>query len=814
MFPPPQRGIGIWVAVIVLIRRQFHPAFTPTHQQFNVNTTCFANARAFALLFIFCLCSSVVVAQTTVSGRITDSFTGEGLIGAQVVATDTDATAATATDETGAFSLEIPAEVTVLSVRYVGYETQEVPVGSGPLRIRLESAGTALDQVVVSANRQRQLRSEVPAAITTLSARTIAESDANTLDQVLNKVPGVFVADLANEQHMTSIRQPISTKGLFLFLEDGLPTRPTGVFNHNALNEMNQGAIQSVEIIRGPASSTYGAEAIGGVINILTAAPTGEFSGRHSLRLNTNGMNRHDLRLSNTFGKTGVFFGGYYAKRRNGFFDHSDMDKFAGTLKVTHPISKRDFLTVAATYADLETDMTGALDSAAFFGGDVTSTQTFTERTVSALRVQSTWQREWTADGLTTARAFYRNNTIGQIPSYRVRLDRRTGVVSGTINARDFQSVGGILQHKQRFNFLNAEVIGGVSLDNSPTRFFEDYILIDRDENGINVGYTDQDSTLTRNEIDLFNVGAYGTLQLRPLERVKVSLSLRYDRFQYDHRNALSSEAFSGSPDAKSTFKAFTPKLGLIYDFGADRGLYANYAQGFLPPQVGELYRGVSVPVLEPAVYDNYEVGGWYGLRAGKHFQGRLDLAAYQIEATNQIISVLLDDETRENRNAGATRSRGIEYGVNLSYRSTLSFRWSGSFARHEFVDYVENGQELNGNELAQGPNSQFNWELTYRPNWLAGLRLSVENQRLGAYWMNAENTVQYDGFSLLNFRAGYRWRGFDFRFTMLNATDELWSPRASASRFGTRYTLGIPRTLQVGIGYDLAELAGNPRKK
>ena len=62
--------------------------------------------------------------------------------------------------------------------------------------------GDNLEQVIVSANRERELRSEVPAAISTLSPQVIEEASANTLDQVLNKIPGVFVADLANEQHM------------------------------------------------------------------------------------------------------------------------------------------------------------------------------------------------------------------------------------------------------------------------------------------------------------------------------------------------------------------------------------------------------------------------------------------------------------------------------------------------------------------------------------------------------------------------------------------------------------------------------------
>ena len=55
-----------------------------------------------------------------------------------------------------------------------------------------------------------------------------------------------------------SIRQPITTNAVYQYLEDGVPIRPVGVFNHNALNEVNLTGAGEVEVIRGPASSLYG----------------------------------------------------------------------------------------------------------------------------------------------------------------------------------------------------------------------------------------------------------------------------------------------------------------------------------------------------------------------------------------------------------------------------------------------------------------------------------------------------------------------------------------------------------------------------
>ena len=76
-----------------------------------------------------------------------------------------------------------------------------------------------------------------------------------------------------------AVRSPISTKSLFLYVEDGLPIRPTAVFNHNALLEMNDISYDRVEVLKGPASSIYGSEAIGGSFNFITKKPTRDFTG-------------------------------------------------------------------------------------------------------------------------------------------------------------------------------------------------------------------------------------------------------------------------------------------------------------------------------------------------------------------------------------------------------------------------------------------------------------------------------------------------------------------------------------------------------
>src|SRR4029453_16624454 len=91
--------------------------------------------------------------------------------------------------------------------------------------------------------------------------------------QIMSQIPGVAVAVTNGEGHTTSIRQPFTTNSVYLFLEDGVPIRSTGFFNHNALYEIDIPQAGGIEVIRGPGSALYGSDAIGGIINVLTPTP-------------------------------------------------------------------------------------------------------------------------------------------------------------------------------------------------------------------------------------------------------------------------------------------------------------------------------------------------------------------------------------------------------------------------------------------------------------------------------------------------------------------------------------------------------------
>ena len=758
------------------------------------------------------LCAGVgsfthALAQYTLSGRVQDATTEEALVGVTVTVPDTPR--GTITDPDGRFTLSSDQPITTLTLSSVGYRTRTVPVEEKIIQIALTPTTTALNPVIVSASRDTQRRTDAPVAVGTVSPQLLAETKPTSLDQVLNKVSGVFMVDLGNEQHSMSVRQPLSYKSLFLYLEDGLPIRPTGVFNHNALIEMNMGALQTIEVIRGPASSLYGSEAIGGALNFITQRASAVPTARLTLQADNQGYRRTDFGAATSFDNgLGVSLGGYYAQRRHGFRDYSDFRKLAVTATVDYAFGADTKLETTTSVIDYRTDMTGSLDSASFFGQEYSSLHTFTERTVRALRTQWRIDHRWSARSHSSVRLFFRDNAIGQIPSYRVRDDQNfsnpegnPNLARGEVNENRFRSYGALAQHNQNLPWLAGIWRVGASLDYSPASYFAHFIRIDRSDDGVYTSYTPTDSVLTRYDVDLRNSAVYTQLELSPLADLRVVAALRYDHFRYDYDNYLSSDAFSGAPDAVNSFRAFTPKVGFTYDFGQQRGVYANYSVGFVPPQVGELYRGVRVPTLEPAVYRNYEVGGWISLFRD---QGSLEVSLYQLNGTDEIISVQVDDGATENRNAGQTRHRGVEYNLRVFPVPDLKLRVSGTNAWHTFVDFAEGGNDFSGNRMNRAPWLVANSEVTYRPSALPGLRVALEWQHMNDYYLDEANTEKYDGFDVFNARAGYTFWGVEVWTNVLNVADVLYATNASRSRWGESYSPGLPRTFQLGIGYQL----------
>ncbi len=733
-------------------------------------------------------------------------------------------------DINGNFTIETTNIPPNISISYMGFVSQKITLKEKHTIIQLEPSNTMLEEVVISASREQQKRIEVPAAITVITAKDIKESKPFGIDQIINRVPGVLMATsraASNEQHFTATRSPISTKSLFLYIEDGIPIRPTAVFNHNALLEINTTSINRVEVLKGPASSIYGSEAIGGSFNFITKNPTAQLSGSISTEINDIGLSKVAAEVSTYTNDTfGFYLGTHYVQRNNGPIDYSDYEKFAATFKTVYHVSSSLSWTNVFDLIDYRSDMTGSLTEANYTNGNYLSSQTFTQRDALSFRFRSSFHKKWNHHNKTTFNFVFRDNKMDQNPSYRIRQFRSqgqlTGSGSGEVNSNQFQSLVGLIQHKLDFNFAKSSLITGVSIDYSPQDYIAQRTAVMVNTNtGQNTSFSiNSNDFILDYEANIFNYAGYFQYEISPITPLKITAALRYDAFKYDYNNRA--DGIVGAQDQKTSYTNIAPKLGINYNFSKTLGLYANYSNGFSPPQTSSLYRNRFVGVdgvifdLKPSRFDNYEIGGYFNLKKNL----KVDVAFYQLEGKNRLVTLRNGDDTFYNTNAGRTRSYGIEYGVQYQILPGLEISHNGSYSQHRYIDFVDRDTDYSHTDIPTAPSiiglSAINYN--FKLNKKLNVNLSLEHELMGAYNTSFENqvvtevdnvstfsTATYKGHNILNSRITFGYKNLELWGHLLNILDDLYAVRVSYSSFRKEnsYTIGNPRAFHLGLKYN-----------
>ncbi len=142
---------------------------------------------------------------------------------------------------------------------------------------------TEIDEVVLTATRTARQLSSLPLPVTLVSKNTIIDSGTIRLDEILNEQTGIIT--VADESGFEGVQIQGIASDYILILIDGVPLvgRSAGNFD---ISRLTVGNIKQIEIVKGPSSSLYGSEALGGVINIITEKPKEEaLSGNVSYRI-------------------------------------------------------------------------------------------------------------------------------------------------------------------------------------------------------------------------------------------------------------------------------------------------------------------------------------------------------------------------------------------------------------------------------------------------------------------------------------------------------------------------------------------------
>ncbi|UOK41129.1 MULTISPECIES: TonB-dependent receptor [Flavobacterium] len=687
------------------------------------------------------------------------------------------------------------------------------------------AASKQLDNVVITANRGAALRREVPVAISKVTTKTINETKATAVYEIVNKTPGVLMVNLGNEQHSMAIRQPMTTNPYYLYLEDGLSIRPMGVFNHNALLEINQFNLQNIEVVRGPVSSLYGPEAVGGAVNLISLKPSLQPEMKVGVQADQWGYIRLQAAAGATVGKVGMYVAGLTSAQRDSWMTYSDYNKDNINARLDYNINKSTRLIWTLFYGKYYSDMSSPVNESDFYNRTYKSTTDFTYRKSDALRSRLTFEKEWNSKAQTSVTVFTRDNELEQSPAYNGGIKWTPGqtTAKGEINSNNFKSYGVLAQHTQKFDFFDGSLVAGGLYDNSPVDYNAYQLDLKANLNPGGQTVSSYEIIAERPDIKLadynariYNAAGFAQYTFRPVDNLIITGGVRYDNMTFDYNNNI--DHSTGS----KVYDQFTFKGGVNYNPFICAGFYANYSQGFAPPGLTSVFRAkpgtggsTGIPAefyynLEPAEFDNYEVGGWIGCLEKKM---NIEYSVYYMEGKNELLNVRLPDNSTDYRSAGETLHKGVEFAVNYFPNSQFKIRAGGTYAIHEFEDFklsyrpTDPVQNLDGKEMPSAPHWVANSEVTYYPKWLPNLRAGVEWQLVSSWYQDQINTVKYDGYNVFNGRIGYQFKGLEMYMNVMNFTDKLYAynvTRGNTPTSAPSYTPAAPRTFVFGLQYQL----------
>ncbi len=219
---------------------------------------------------LFCLSIGAAAAQTRQLAGTVKSASGETLPGVTVLVKGTTSGASTDTD--GRFQVSVPAGTTspTLVFSYVGFLTQEVPVGSGSTYdVTLTADNKQLDDVVVIGYGAVQ-RSELTGSVSSVSAQQIKDIPVNSAAEALTgRLAGV---QLTSSEGTPGADVRIRVRGGGSITQDNSPLYVVdGIQIENALSVISPQDIQSVDVLKDAASTAiYGARGANGVVIITT----------------------------------------------------------------------------------------------------------------------------------------------------------------------------------------------------------------------------------------------------------------------------------------------------------------------------------------------------------------------------------------------------------------------------------------------------------------------------------------------------------------------------------------------------------------
>lgn len=682
-------------------------------------------------------------------------------------------------------------------------------LGAAPVLAAEQSL--ALSEVTVTGTREGQRINQTAAAVGVVGDEALRLVKPSHPSQIIGQVPGAAIAVTNGEGHTTAIRQPFTTAPVYLFLEDGIPIRSTGFFNHNALYEVNLPQAGAIEVSRGPGSALYGSDAIGGVVNVLTRTPPGKTEFSALGEVGSFGWRRL-LGSGGSAAGDDAWRGDANLTHTDGWRAQTAYDRQSVNLRWDRAIGDHALLKTvfSNTRVDQETGANSPLIERDYRDNPTLNYKPIAFRKVRATRLSTSYERE-EGDTLLTLTPYFRDDGMDLLASFNLASDP-------TLAKTRNQSYG--LQAKWRRDYpqLKARLIAGVDLDYSPGGREENRLALTTS----GAGATRQYSAYTVGarvydyDVSFRGVSPYLQGEIAASDSLRFSAGLRYDQvgYRFENRLAAGSVAAGGTNygqagNASIDYGHLSPKLGAVWTLAPQAHLYGSLNHGFRAPSESQLFRpspdavaaravaaAQSALGLKPVKVDQVELG----LR-GQAGALSYDVTAYVLDKRDDILTYT-DPVTniKSSSNNGRTRHRGIELALGMAVAADWRADLALSKAVHRYVDWVVPGAgNFSGFEMEAAPRSIANLRLSWTP--ATATTLQLEWVHLGSYWLDQANTAKYNGHDLLNLRGTLPLgKGLTLSGSVNNLADRRYADSAQISSGVPVFSPGLPRSALLAL--------------
>ncbi len=595
--------------------------------------------------------------------------------------------------------------------------------GASALALSAHAETTAVNEVVVVANRAPEPIERVGESVTVLDAAAIKASQLTSVSDLLATTPGATVARSGSPGAQTSLFIRGAESAQTLVIIDGVrmndPSSPAGGYDFGALLT---GDIDRIEILRGPQSAIWGADAIGGVVSINTRQAKSPFEGDGSVEGGSYGTVYGRLGVGGVSGPLSWrLAGGYYKTDGVSAFDKA----FGG--KEDDGFEQKT-LSGRATYAftpDISLDLRALwFDGKGGIDGFPAPLYAFADTPETQ-----------------TTRQFI-DYTGLNVSLFGGRLKNRLGFTwAATDRINDDPTLKPNTEFYANGHTLTAEYQGTWAITDGTQAVFGVEHQRSTIRTASPASYDPTPTPLTA-AADLDSV--YAQIQ----SEVAPGLTLTGGG-RFDHHSAF------GDHGTGQAAAAYVLPTG--WTKGNATVLRASFGQGFKVPTLYQLYSPYGNPALKPEQSNGWDAGVEQGLLDGKAsvsatYFGRRTRDQIDFFGCYPTITPLCASRPYGYYdNIARTRADGVELAGRITPLPGLTFDGNYTYTR---TKNESPGSSSYGKELARRPENAANVSASYL--WNGGATTSVAVRYAGSSYDNAANTTPLKSYTLVDLKASY----------------------------------------------------------